>query len=58
MKRKLLLVTLTLLMIGVVAGCGRKPMTEEERFAAELNNYFEEEAEKYEKEKIRATQTG
>lgn len=52
MKRKLLLVTLTLLMIGVVAGCGRKPMTEEERFAAELNNYFEEEAEKYEKEKV------
>ena len=52
MKRKLLLVTLTLLMIGVVSGCGRKPMTEEERFAAELNNYFEEEAEKYEKEKV------
>lgn len=52
-KKLLLLNSILLLSCFVLAGCGRrpvKPMTEEEKFAAELNEYFEEEERKYNEE--------
>ena len=52
-KKLLLLNSILLLSCFALAGCGRrpvKPMTEEEKFAAELNEYFEEEERKYNEE--------